>query len=68
MECSLSIVVPAYNAMSSLEACIKSIMSGQYQDFEILLVDDGSTDGTSELCDFLAKEYSKIRTFHTENR
>lgn len=68
MDCSLSIVVPAYNAAHSLEACIKSIMSGQYQDFEILLVDDGSTDGTSELCDFLAKEYSKIKTFHTENR
>lgn len=68
MGCALSIVVPAYNAVHSLEACIRSILSGQYQDLEILLVDDGSTDGTSELCDRLAKAYPQIKTFHTENR
>lgn len=68
MDVTLSIIVPAYNAVNYLEACIDSIMASIYQDFEILLVDDGSTDGTSVLCDQLAERYNKITVFHTENR
>lgn len=68
MDVTLSIIVPAYNAVNYLEACIDSIMASTYQDFEILLVDDGSTDGTSVLCDQLAERYNKIKVFHTENR
>lgn len=68
MDVTLSIIVPAYNAVNYLEACIDSIMASTYQDFEILLVDDGSTDGTSVLCDQLAERYNKITVFHTENR
>jgi glycosyltransferase involved in cell wall biosynthesis len=43
-------------------------MNGTYQDFEVLLVDDGSTDGTGLLCDQLAEQHKKIKVFHTENR
>ncbi|MDY4220112.1 MAG: glycosyltransferase [Candidatus Faecousia sp.] len=68
MAVTLSIIIPAYNAVSYLEDCIESVMSGTYQDFEILLIDDGSVDGTGSLCDRLAEKYSVIQVFHTPNR
>ena len=67
MAVSLSIIIPAYNVVSYLEDCIESIMVGTYQDFEILLIDDGSVDGTGSLCDRLAEKYSVIQVFHTTN-
>lgn len=67
MDVTLSIIVPAYNVVDTLESCIVSIMESSYQDFEVLLVDDGSTDGTSVLCNQLAERYNKIKVFHTEN-
>ena len=67
MAVSLSIIIPAYNVVSYLEDCIESIMAGTYQDFEILLIDDGSVDGTGSLCDRLAEKYSVIQVFHTTN-
>lgn len=67
MAVTLSIIVPVYNVVAYLEDCIESIMAGKYQDFEVLLVDDGSTDGTSNLCDQLSKKYSVIKVFHTDN-
>ena len=68
MAVTLSIIIPAYNAVSYLEECIESVMAGTYQDFEILLIDDGSVDGTGSLCDRLAEKYSVIQVFHTPNR
>ena len=68
MTVELSIIVPAYNAEKYLEACIESIMASTYRNFEVLLVDDGSTDGTGILCDKLAEKYDQIRVFHTENQ
>ena len=68
MSVALSIIVPAYNVDKYLVACIKSIMASTFQDFEVLLVDDGSTDGTCALCDNLATMYPNLRVFHTENR
>lgn len=67
MSVKLSIIVPAYNAENYLTPCIESIISSTYQDFEVLLINDGSTDGTGALCDQLAEKYAKIRVFHTEN-
>ena len=67
MAVSLSIIIPAYNSVSYLEDCIESIMAGTYQDFEILLIDDGSVYGTGSLCDRLAEKYSVIQVFHTAN-
>lgn len=67
-KATLSIIIPAYNAAPYINDCIGSIMASTYRDFELLLVDDGSTDGTSDLCDQLAERYPVIKVFHTENR
>lgn len=68
MSPELSIIIPAYNASKYIEACITSIFSGTYNNMEVLLIDDGSTDGTGELCDRLTERYPAIRLFHTDNR
>lgn len=67
-DVTLSIIVPAYNAEKYLEECVNSILCGQYQNFEVLLVDDGSTDGTGALCDQLAMRCNKIKVFHIKNQ
>ena len=63
----ISIIIPIYNIMDCLEKCVDSCLNQTYQNIEILMVDDGSTDGTSELCDKIAKKDSRIRVFHKEN-
>lgn len=68
MSVELSIIVPAYNSAPYLEACINSIAMSTYQNYEIILIDDGSTDGTSEICEKLAQKYNKLIVFHTENQ
>lgn len=67
-EILISVIVPVYNIEKEyLERCIKSICNQTYQNLEILLVDDGATDGSGEVCDRFAKEDSRIRVFHKEN-
>lgn len=63
----LSIIVPVYNILEYLPRCVHSITAQTYTNLEILLVDDGSTDGTGQLCDALAKEDGRIRVLHKEN-
>ncbi len=63
----ISIIVPVYNIFEYLPRCVHSITAQTYENLEILLVDDGSTDGTDKLCDELAKEDSRIKVFHKEN-
>ena len=60
----ISVIVPIYNIMDCLERCVMSIVHQTYGDLEIILVDDGSTDGTSELVDELGQRDSRIRGFH----
>lgn len=63
----ISIIVPVYNIPDCLAKCVHSITAQTWRQMEILLVDDGSTDSTGELCDALAKEDTRIRVFHKEN-
>lgn len=62
-----SIILPVYNVESYLERCVSSVLSQSFSDFEILLVDDGSTDKSPALCDDLARQHSGIRVIHKEN-
>lgn len=63
----VSIIVPVYNTEKYLKQCIDSILSQKYTDFELLLIDDGSTDRSGDICDEYAKKDSRIRVFHKVN-
>lgn len=63
----ISVIVPVYNIMDCLPRCVESICSQTYPDLEILLVDDGSDDGTERLVDELAGKDRRIRVFHKSN-
>lgn len=63
----VSVIVPVYNILDCLERCVDSLLAQTYKKMEILLVDDGSTDGTGTLCDQLAEKDSRIRVFHKGN-
>ena len=63
----ISIVVPVYNVRQYIEKCIDSIINQTYKNLEIILVDDGSTDGSGELCDELKKLDFRIKVYHKEN-
>lgn len=62
-----SIVIPVYNTVRELERCINSITVQTFSDFEVILVDDGSTDGSGDLCDRLSRDDSRIKTIHKVN-
>lgn len=62
-----SIILPVYNVEKYLSACIESILRQEYNDYEIILVDDGSTDRSSVICDEYAMKSDKIKVFHKEN-
>lgn len=63
----ITVIVPVYNILEYLPRCVRSITAQTYRNLEILLVDDGSSDGTGELCDRLGAEDERIRVFHKEN-
>lgn len=63
----ISIIVPVYNIKEYLPRCVESLGAQTYSNIEILLVDDGSTDGTGALCEELAAKDGRIRVFHKEN-
>ena len=63
----ISVIVPVYNVKKYLKKCVDSIINQQYTNLEIILVDDGSTDGSSMLCDNLKKEDERIKVFHKQN-
>lgn len=62
-----SIVVPVYNTEKELERCVRSVTAQTFPDFELILVDDGSTDGSGKLCDRLSAGDCRIRTIHQSN-
>ena len=67
MPPAVSIIVPVYNAERTVGRCIESILNQEYTDFELLLVNDGSTDSSGGLCDSYAARDQRVRVFHKEN-
>lgn len=63
----VSIIVPVFNAEPYLSHCLDSILSQSFADFELLLVDDGGTDGSGAICDAYAENDCRVRVFHKEN-
>ena len=66
-EMTVSVIVPVYNARDYLLACVESILAQTHRRLEVLLVDDGATDGSSELCDRLASADDRIVVIHRSN-
>ena len=64
----ISIIVPVYNAENYLADCIDSILSQSFSDFEVILVDDGSPDGSGRICDDYAAKHPCVSVIHQENR
>ena len=64
----ISVIVPVYRVEQYLDACIESILGQTFQDFELILVDDGSPDNCGEICDRYAGQDARIRVVHQENR
>lgn len=63
----ISVIVPVYNVEKYLRKCVDSILNQTYADFELLLVDDGSTDGCPQICDEYAASDSRVRVIHKTN-
>jgi len=63
----VSIIIPVYNAYENLHKCIESLLHQSYEDFEIILINDGSTDSSGEICDQYALQEKKIKVFHKKN-
>lgn len=63
----ISIVVPVYNVKDYLGKCLNSLLSQTYENLEIIIVDDGSTDGSNMICDKYAKTFNQIKVIHKKN-
>lgn len=64
----ISIIVPIYNTERYLDRCLKSIVEQTYQNFELILINDGSTDGSGSICDRYADQYDNICAVHNQNQ
>jgi len=67
MQPAISVIVPVYKAEKYLHRCVDSILAQTFTDFEVLLIDDGSPDGSGAICDEYAAKDSRVRVFHKEN-
>ena len=66
-EVIISVIVPVYNAEKYLKRCVDSILSQSFSDFELLLIDDGSSDLSGLFCDEYAIADKRVSAFHTDN-
>ena len=63
----ISVIVPVYNMKNYLERCVNSVLNQTYERLEIILVDDGSTDASPEMCDAYARQDGRVKVVHKEN-
>ena len=68
MECKISIIIPVYNAERYLKKCINSIRNQTLSEIEIILVNDGSTDRSKDICDYYRNLDKRVKVIHTKNR
>ena len=64
----VSVIIPVYNSEQYLRACIDSVLEQSYTDFELLLINDGSTDSSGKICDEYALKDARVKVFHKENK
>lgn len=64
---TISVIIPVYNTEKYLRRCLDSIVAQTYKDFECILVDDGSTDGSDKICDEYAAKDNRFKVFHKKN-
>lgn len=64
---AISIIVPVYNGLPHVERCIESILHQSFENWELIIIDDGSTDGTSELLDVYAVKFNQVHVIHQQN-
>ena len=67
MKWMFSVVVPVYNVEKYLDRCVESLVNQSYREIEIILVDDGSTDSSGEMCDDYCKKHKNIKAIHKKN-
>lgn len=67
MDCVVSVVVPVYNVENFIDKCVDSIVKQTYKNIQIILVDDGSTDSSGQLCDVWKNKDDRIQVIHQEN-
>lgn len=63
----ISVIVPVYNVKDYLPACVESILQSSFNDLEVILIDDGSTDGSGYICDEYASRDERVRVIHKQN-
>lgn len=64
----ISVVIPVYNVKKFLDKCMETVLHQSYHNLDILLIDDGSTDGSGELCDEYSKKDERVRVIHQANK
>lgn len=63
----LSIIIPVYNVEKYIKQCVESVLNQEFSDYEIILIDDGSTDQSGIICDQIASKYSNVEAVHKKN-
>ena len=63
----ISVIVPVYNVGKYIEKTVLSVLNQTYKDFELIIIDDGSKDGSGEICDGLACNDSRVKVIHQQN-
>ena len=66
-DIKVTVVIPVYNKRDYVETCLRSVLCQRFEGLEVIAVDDGSTDGSGDICDTMAREFSALRVIHVEN-